>query len=72
MAEVRRFARTKGETLTSVLDRAVRELLLRQTQPAPRRVVQLPTFCGNGLQPGVDLDDTADLLELMDRADGPD
>ena len=72
MAEVRRFARTKGETLTSVLDRAVRELLVRQTQPAPHRVVQLPTFRGNGLQPGVDLDDTADLLELMDRADGPD
>jgi hypothetical protein len=26
----------------------------------------LPTFAGQGLQPGVDLDDTASLLDLMD------
>jgi hypothetical protein len=31
--------------------------------------VPLPTFGGQGLQPGVDLDDTATLLDLMDRGD---
>jgi len=31
--------------------------------------VSLPTFSGNGLQPGVDLDDTAGLLDLMGSGD---
>ena len=72
MAEVRRLARSRGETFTSVLDRALRELLVRQTQSPSCKAVSIPTFRGNGLQPGVDLDDTADLLDLMDRFDGAD
>jgi hypothetical protein len=31
--------------------------------------MKLPTFKGKGLQPGVDLDDSAALLDSMDRAD---
>lgn len=31
--------------------------------------VQLPTFGGQGLLPGVDLDDSASLLELMESGD---
>lgn len=31
----------------------------------------LPTFRGEGLQPGVDLDDTASLLDLMTEGDAP-
>ena len=72
MGEVRRFARAKGMTLTSVLDQALRDLLMRQAQPALSQRVRLPTFRGKGLQPGVDLDDSAALLELMERSDGPD
>lgn len=34
----------------------------------PRR---LPTFRGEGLQRGVDLDDTASLLDLMSEGDAP-
>jgi hypothetical protein len=33
--------------------------------------VALPVFKGKGLQPGVDLDDSAALLDLMDAADAP-
>ncbi len=29
----------------------------------------LPTFAGKGLQPGVDLDDAAGLLDFMDAGD---
>jgi len=29
----------------------------------------LPVFRGKGLEPGVDLDDTAGLLDLMDAGD---
>jgi hypothetical protein len=31
------------------------------------KAIALPTFAGQGLQPGVDLDDTASLLDLMAR-----
>jgi len=34
-----------------------------------REPVSLPTFRGDGLQPGVDLDDTASLLDVMDEPD---
>ena len=34
--------------------------------------VPLPTFPGQGPQPGVDLDDTASLFDLMDGGDAPD
>ena len=37
-----------------------------QPETAPAR---LPTFRGAGLQPGVDLDDTAALLDGMDSSD---
>lgn len=41
----------------------------RAATPEPDRR-PLPTFPGQGLQPGVDLDDTAALVDLMD-ADAP-
>ncbi len=37
----------------------------RATQP------RLPTFSGKGLQAGVDLDDSATLLDLMQEGDTP-
>jgi hypothetical protein len=33
--------------------------------------VTLPVFKGKGLQPGVDLDDAASLLDLMQADDAP-
>jgi hypothetical protein len=33
--------------------------------------VSLPVFKGKGLQPGVDLDDSASLLDLMQADDAP-
>jgi hypothetical protein len=38
----------------------------------PRSPIELPTFRGKGLRPGVDLDDSAALLELMNRSHDPD
>ena len=32
--------------------------------------VELPVFHGTGVMPGVDLSDTASLLDLMDKVDG--
>ena len=72
MNDVRLLARRKGTTVTALMDQALRELLLRQAQPAPQKPVRLPTFKGDGLQPGIDLDHTASLLDLLDQADVPD
>ena len=56
-----------GRTLTAVLEDALREAVARRKQkknkPTP---VELATFAGQGLQPGVDLDDSSALLDLME------
>ena len=66
LIRAKRHAAAESTTLTDVLDRALRELLSRSEQLQIRERVALPTFRGNGLQPGVDLDDSAALLELME------
>lgn len=69
MTEVKKLALRRGLTLTAVLDEALREMLARRSQEGSGLPPRLPTFGGRGLQPGVDLDDSAALLELME---GPD
>ncbi len=69
--EIKLAAAEDRTTLTALLEQAVRELLARRRQGHPRPRVLLPTYPGYGLQPGVDLDDTAALLDLMDRRDAP-
>lgn len=67
--EAKAVAAASGRTLTELIEDALREALARRHRsPAQRRVV-LRTFKGNGLQPGVDLGDSAALLQLMDRSD---
>ena len=61
----RAHARERGETLTAVFERALRVYLARASSPAPVEAPPLPTFRGRGLQPGVDLDDTAALEDRM-------
>ena len=55
-------------TLTAVIEDALREVLRRQ-HGAERRAVRLTTVGGSGPLPGVDLDDTAALAQLMDEDD---
>lgn len=71
LREVKHLAAAEGTTFTAVLDQALREMLARRRQAGGRPPVELPTFGGRGLQPGVDLDDSAALLELMESSDGP-
>lgn len=71
MSEVKRYAAERQVTFTLVLEEALRELLARRAEVGKRQPVWLPTFKGEGLQPGVDLNDSAALLELMERADAP-
>ena len=69
--EIKLAAAEDRITMTALLEQAVRESLARRRQGRPRPSVPLPTYPGWGLQPGVDLNNTAALLDLMDRGDAP-
>jgi hypothetical protein len=63
-------ART-GRTLTAVIEDALRETLARQQRRRSRPRSALPTFKGRGLRPGVDLNDSAGLLDIMEGGRDP-
>jgi hypothetical protein len=70
LASAKLEAARTGRTLTTLIEDALRAELARSNQARPGPRVALPTFRGRGLCPGVDLDDSAALRDLMDRADG--
>jgi len=72
LAETKQLAARTGKTLTSVIEDALRQMLARQHRATARRPVRLPTASGHGLQPGVDLDDSAALLDSMHGFGEPD
>lgn len=55
-----------GRTLNAVIEDAVRAALLPRPPARSATRVSLPTFRGRGLRPGVQLDDTAALLDIME------
>jgi hypothetical protein len=68
MRRAREVAASSGSTLTRLIEDALRQSLERRGSAA-MEPLDLPTVGGRGLQPGVDLDDSAGLLELMERHD---
>ncbi len=68
LAEAKSRAARSGTTLTAVVEDALRVAFARREQAA-RRPVELPTFAGSHLRAGIDLDDSAALLERMEGAD---
>jgi hypothetical protein len=63
---IKQLAAERGKTLTATIEDSLRETLARRSNHQ-RAKVRLTTFKGNGLQPGVDLDDSASLLDLMEQ-----
>lgn len=65
LIEVKTVAVQTGRTLSAVIEDAIRQSLAKRDTV---RSVSIPliTHDGGGLQPGVDLDDTSALLDLMD------
>jgi hypothetical protein len=62
----RRYAQANGKTLTGLLEELLREKLLARPKRSASAWVTLKTVHGRGMQRGVDLDDNAALLDLMD------
>jgi hypothetical protein len=71
LKEAKQLAARTGKSLTAVIEEALRESLSRQREFRKRKRVILTTFGGQGLLPGVDLDDSAMLLDLMDSSNDP-
>ncbi|MEE3259762.1 MAG: YlcI/YnfO family protein [Candidatus Latescibacterota bacterium] len=69
LSQAKALAAAQRRSLNSVIEDALREALQRQQKLGRTKRIRLKTMKGNGLQPGVDLDDTSALLELMERAD---
>jgi hypothetical protein len=71
LKEIKSAAAESGRTMTEVVEDAVRESLARRRSNGRRERVALPVFHGTGLLPGVDLDDSAALLDIMEGGDAP-
>ena len=72
LRQAKQLAARSGKSLTSLIEDALRESIARQHSAGQRQPVRLVTFRGSGLLPGVDLDDSAALLDLMESSDDPD
>jgi hypothetical protein len=71
LSEVKQLAARTGRTLTAVIEDSLREMLARREHRGDRSRARLPTFRGDGLRPGVDLDDSAALLDVMEGPSAP-
>jgi len=69
MAEAKSLAARRGVSFKALVEEALRERLHARAD-ARRVLVELPTYSGSGLQPGVDLKDGGALLEVMDADAG--
>jgi len=67
LAKAKKMAAESNRPLRALIEDALREALARRHPRSRSMPITLTTFGGAGLQPGVDLDDTSALLELMDR-----
>lgn len=66
LSKAKRLAAESGRTLGEVVEDALRIVLSMRPSGRPRQPVELPTFKGTGLRPGVDLDNSAALLDHME------
>lgn len=65
LTQAKKHAAETGKTLTAIVEQALRESLARRSPKAEIKPVRLKTVKGGGVRAGVDLDDSASLLDLM-------
>ena len=69
LAEAKKLAAETNRTLTKVIEDALHEVLARRRRSA-RRTISLTIVSGHGVNPGIDLDDSAALLAAMESRNG--
>jgi hypothetical protein len=67
LERAKREAGRRGETLTTLIERGLRLVLANPTKRSTRHRVEVPVCpAGGGTLPGVDLDDSAALLDIVE------
>jgi len=67
LKEAKRQAAESGMTLTAIIEESLRERLARKhADRSARKPIRLRTGGKGGTRPGVDLDDTVSLIDLME------
>jgi hypothetical protein len=66
LSRAKQVAAETGRTLSQVVEDSLQECFRRQPS-GPTAEFHMPTFVGDGLRPGVDIDDSAGLQDLMDQ-----
>jgi hypothetical protein len=70
LRDAKQLAAKTGRSLTALIEDALREQIIRHRERRTRKKVELPVFRnGRGLQPGIELDDSASLWDLADDPD---
>jgi len=67
---LKKRAAEQGTTVTALIEDSLRASLAGTHARGRARRVRLKTYGRGGLLPGVDLDDAASLLDLMEGSDG--
>jgi len=67
LTKAKQEARKRGETLTSLMERGLRLAISGSHKNARSARVRLPTSkATGGVRPGINLDDTGDVLDRLD------
>lgn len=67
LREAKKLALDTERTLTNLIEDGLRTLLSRRKKETRRSRVHLKTVRGQGVHRGIDLDDTASLIEVMEQ-----
>lgn len=71
LAQLKKLAAASHSTVTALIEDALREAVAKRRRKRRQERVDLRTYGKQGLLPGVDIDDTASLLDLMETPVGP-
>lgn len=66
--KARQYALSKGTTFAALMEEALREKLFTRPKHPASNVVRLKTVDGHGVLSGVDLDDNAALLDILESS----
>jgi hypothetical protein len=71
-AEAKKWAAEQGTTLSVLIEDSLRAARARWESAHRRKRFWMITFGGEGTHPGIDLDNSASLLDRMEGIDGAD
>lgn len=70
MIQAKKEAQRRGKTVTSLIEQGLRIVLAQpETKEPPTRFVLPVSSATGGLRPGIDLNNSAALLDIMDDED---